>query len=671
MAQEDAFGPTPTESDLVAENIVSVASGHSQSVQSAPGVTSIITARQIKNMGARNLYDVLRTIPGFFLGENTIQIEPIISVRGFKSSFNQNVLILLDGIPQTDHASGDRLAVLGNVPLDIIERIEIMRGPGSALYGADAYSAVINIITRQTPLDKTQITLEGGSQQTRDARLISGGRVGDFAIVGALQYQETDGNAPFIAADLQTNLDALFGTRASLAPGEANTHLRLLGAQLNATGEHATLMLRTSLGRDIGMGIGLANALDPFGQVDITTVEGKFEWRTHGQNWIAKVLINELFYEATLKNAHYFPPGAFGVFPEGVITNSNTQQYNTRLQGTVDYTGIPSHRISVGMGAETGKTQQKSESRNFSLIGGRIFPIGAIQEIIDPDLLTFGSKEFSHDFQFVYVQDEWALHPNWTLTWGLRYDHYSDYGNQVNPRIALVWDTSPYLTTKLLYGRGFRGPSLVDTHARQVPALIGNPNLKPETMESLELAFDYRIHPDLLARLNLFYQQTDDQIRIVSEGGPTSLPMNVAQQIGRGAELEAWWDIDRYTQLYGAYSYQDSTDKTTNADVGYHPHHLLYARLQRRQKPWLFTVQARYVGQRERRVEDSRLPAETYAFVDGLVRYELTPDFEVGFEVRNLFDLKAEDAGPGTDAAFPSDIPLPGRIYYFTVTGRF
>jgi iron complex outermembrane receptor protein len=135
--------------------------------------------------------------------------------------------------------------------------------------------------------------------------------------------------------------------------------------------------------------------------------------------------------------------------------------------------------------------------------------------------------------------------------------------------------------------------------------------------------------------------------------------------------LEAWWDIDRYTQLYGAYSYQDSTDKTTNADVGYHPHHLLYARLQRRQKPWLFTVQARYVGQRERRVEDSRLPAETYAFVDGLVRYELTPDFEVGFEVRNLFDLKAEDAGPGTDAAFPSDIPLPGRIYYFTVTGRF
>jgi iron complex outermembrane receptor protein len=581
--------------------------------------------------------------------------------------------VLLDGIPQTDRVTGDRLAVLGNVPLDIIERVEIMRGPGSALYGADAYSAVVDVITRRIPPDKTQVAASGGSWQTRDARVLGGGRVGDFDVVGAMEYQETDGDRPSIAADLQTNLDALFGTRASLAPGEANTHLRLFGAQLNATGENVALMLRTSLGRDIGMNVGLANALDPFGQVDITTVEGNFTWKLGGRDWGAKLVLDGLFYRSNLQNAHYFPPGAFGFFPDGLITNSDVRQRNTRLQSVVEYTRLPSHRVSVGVGAESGETSQHSESRNYSIVDGGIVPIGTVQPIEDPDLMLFGARSFSHDLQYAYVQDEWTLTADriWTLTWGVRYDHYSDYGDQLNPRMTLVWDTSPYLTTKLIYGRGFRGPSLVDTSSRQAPALRGNPNLKPETIESIELAFDYRIRPDLLARMNLYYQETDDQIFIASDRGLPAVPMNVGRQIGRGVELEARFDIDRHTQLYAAYSYQDSTDETTSADVGYHPHHLLYARFQRRHKPWLFSIQARYVGRRDRRAEDSRPVADTYTFVDGLVRYELAPDFEVAFDVRNLFDSKAEDAGPGTDAAFPIDIPLPGRTYYFTVTGRF
>lgn len=85
-AEDDVIGRSSA--PLVAEHLVSVSAGYSQSEQSAAAVTSVITAEQIKNMGAQNLYDILQTIPGFFLGQNTIQIEPILSVRGFKSSFN-------------------------------------------------------------------------------------------------------------------------------------------------------------------------------------------------------------------------------------------------------------------------------------------------------------------------------------------------------------------------------------------------------------------------------------------------------------------------------------------------------------------------------------------------------------------------------------------------------
>lgn len=219
----DPFESVVGNVEAVADH-VSIATGYNQSIQTAPAVTTVVTAQQIRDTGARDLIDVLTFVPGFFVGRSAYSVEPVIAVRGFTSAFNQTVLILLDGIPQTEYVFGDRLALLGIVPLDMIDRVEIMRSPSSALYGADAYSAVVNIVTHRTPPEKTQVAVGSGSQRTRDARLFGGGRAGNFDVVGALEYRETDGDKTFIAADLQTNLDTLFGTHASWAPGKANTH---------------------------------------------------------------------------------------------------------------------------------------------------------------------------------------------------------------------------------------------------------------------------------------------------------------------------------------------------------------------------------------------------------------------------------------------------------------
>lgn len=670
-AEENVFGQTLGQPELLDEQLTSVAAGHSQPIQAAPAVVSVITASQISRMGARDLYDVLRTVPGFFAGKNVgNSIEPTLSVRGFKSSFNQNVLVLLDGIPQTEHTTGDRFAVLGKIPLDAIERVEIMRGPGSALHGADAYSAVIDVITRTAPPDQTQITLAGGSNRTRDARVIGGGQQGDFKWVGAIEYHRTDGDRPYIPADFQTVLDALLGTDASLAPGHANTRAELFGALLNVTGDRSAFMLRTSLARDIGASVGAGGALDPFGRLDLSTLEGRYSWTARGDDWSAKAVFAQTFFQTDSRDNHLFPPGAFPFFPDGVLSAAQMRQSRTRFQGSWDYAGVASHRFTAGVGAEFAKTDLRSEQRNFAVIGGRLRPLGTLQEIADADLLMFGAREFSHDLRYLYLQDEWRFADNWTLTWGLRHDHYADYGDQMNPRAALVWETSPYLSVKLFYGQGFRGPSLLDTHGRQVPGFIGTPDLKPERINSLEFAVDYQVRDGLLLRLNAFDQKTSDQIQIFTDRTP-AIPLNTARQRGRGAELEAWWDITPHTQLYAAYSYQDSTDATTDSDVGYHPHHLFYSYLQHRQKPWSFFLQARHVGPRDRRIIESRPKAETYTHVDGLVRYEFSPGLEFGLEVRNLLDAEANDNVPGASERFPSDIPLPGRTYYFTLSGRF
>ena len=665
-SETESFERLLGQAETVADN-VSIATSYSQPIQAAPAVTTVITAQQIRETGARNLIEILEFVPGFFIGHIAVTTEPVIGVRGFTSSFNQTILILLDGIPQNEYVFGDRLTKMGIVPIDIIERIEIMRGPGSALYGADAYSAVINIVTQHTPPEKNQVVVGAGSQRTRNARLFGGGRTSGFNIVGALEFRQTDGDETYFATDVQTNLDALFGTHASLAPSWANTHQGQFGAHLNISNPDTTLTLRAAQQRDIGLNVGLGGAFDPFGHIDTTTLEGLLEKTVNGLNWTAKGSLNMSFLRYALNDIHYLPAGTFGLFPEGVIAHSKFDEDTTRAQGTWSYTGWPAHRLTLGTGLERSHVRTRLDQRNYSIIDGMVVPMGSLQDVDDAP--TLGALSFSRDLLFGLVQDEWGFHPDWTLTWGIRLDHYNDFGTIFSPRLALVWDSSSYLTTKLLYGKGFRSPSLLDRDARHIPSVAGNADLNPEKLNSLELAFDYRPQAWLTTRLNLFYQRTEDQIRLQNDGGATSYPENVGQQKGRGLELETKWTISRRTELYGAYAYQKNTDETTGADAGYSPHHQILARLLHRVQPWQFSIQARYVGRRNRIKEDTLPGVNTYTLVDTFVRRQIIPDLDIGLHIWNLFDIDAEESRFGT--AFPSDTPLPGRTFFFDMIARF
>lgn len=320
-----------------------------------------------------------------------------------------------------------------------------------------------------------------------------------------------------------------------------------------------------------------------------------------------------------------------------------------------------------GGGGESADLDLTAESRNYRLSDGAILPLGPVRDTLSMPAL--GMADFSRNLAFAYLQDEWTLHPDWMLTWGVRYDHYSDFGDTVNPRAVLVWNARHDLTVKALYGRGYRAPSFLETHAVQIPSLRGNPNLAPEKVDSFELAFDYRPRMDLLTRANFFYHETTDQIRLQNVGGSEFFPENVGKQKGHGLELELRWDIARNTRLYGYYAYQDNTDETTGEDAGYTPHHKLFAQLRHRYRHWFFNAQTTYIGKRDRIAGDTRPPADQYTFVDLLARYEFSKHLEASLDIRNLFDENAEEAGFGT--AFPGDIPLPGRTYYLSIAGRF
>ena len=280
-----------------------------------------------------------------------------------------------------------------------------------------------------------------------------------------------------------------------------------------------------------------------------------------------------------------------------------------------------------------------------------------------------------HNFNF-FIQDEWKFAKDWQLTGGMRYDNYSDFGDTANPRVALVWETRYALTTKLMYGSAFRAPSFSEMYIINNPVALGNPKLKPETLDTTELAFDYRPLDNLRLGWNVFYYWWKDIINYVPDAGqPSVTAQNAGSQNGYGTELEAEWKVFDSLKLLGNYAFQKSLDETLNHDAGNAPHHQIYLRTDWEFLPnWHFVPQSKWIIGRSRVFGDMRPTVDDYTWVDlTLRRKHLAEHWEVAFSVRNLFDVGAREpslAGNPT-ASIPNDLPLAGRNFFGEVRFNF
>ncbi|MDF3012726.1 MAG: hypothetical protein K0Q78_930, partial [Cellvibrio sp.] len=200
---------------------ISIATGNSTPLDRAPATATVISAGEIQAMGARTLNDVLETVPGLHVSLSSLsRLDSIYSIRGIHTGFNPQVLLLMNGVPVQYNAQGGR-PTLFRLPVTSIERVEVIRGPGSAVYGADAYAGVINVITKDVAaIDATRIGGGLGSFNSRDLWLQTAGDWNDIGIALNVSYQESDGDDQRrVNSDLQSALDAGLGTDASLAPG--------------------------------------------------------------------------------------------------------------------------------------------------------------------------------------------------------------------------------------------------------------------------------------------------------------------------------------------------------------------------------------------------------------------------------------------------------------------
>ena len=651
--------PQTEEEDLALaygdKSFVSIASGSRQPIARAPSVATVITAEDIAAIGATDLDEVLETVPSLHVSRSPVNYNPVYTIRGISTQYNPQVLMLINGIPITGVYLGDRSQVWGGMPVENIARIEVIRGPGSALYGADAFSGVINIITKTaTDINGTEPGVRFGSFDSRDGWVQHGGKWGEIDTALYLRAGHTDGQQQIITADRLT------GSPYSLAPGPVNLSRDAIDGRLDLARNKWRLRIGYQQ-REIGTGAGVASALDPTGKnfgerisTDLTYQDANF-----APDWDVTAQASYL-HITEQSDLVLFPPGTdlgSGAFPDGMIGNPAKWERHLRFNLSASYTRLQNHKLRFGTGTQEDNLYRTRETKNFDAT----FAPTPMTDVSDSAPFL---RPHKRRVNYAYSQDEWAFTQDWYLTAGVRHDHYSDFGGTTNPRLALVWETAYNLTSKLLYGRAFRPPSFAELYNINNPVALGNPNLKPEKIESLELAFAWQTTSTLQANLNLFRYRMKDILLFAPDPGGSATAQNTGKQHGQGLETELVWNASSDMRLSGNYAYQRSVDETTDRDAGNAPHHHLYARSDWRFMPgWTWNTQLNYVAQRKREPSDTRPNISDYRTVDVTLRNQKrNRDWAFAFSVRNLFDADAREPSP-SPGLIKYDLPLGPREY--------
>lgn len=631
------------------KSFVSIATGSRQLVKKAPSAATVITAEEIASMGARTLSEALEAVPGLHISRNTLQTNyaPTYGMRGILTSSSPHVLMMVNGIPRTSVYLGNPDEMAAELPVDNIARIEIIRGPGSAIYGADAFAGTINIITKTAQdINGTSVAVRAGSFNSWDTWFQHGSQIGDFDVAAYLKIGGTDGQRREIRSDMVGR------------SGPVNIGHDDIDGQLDIGYRNFRWRAGYTLRDNVGTYAGIAGALDPVGQVRSERWSTDLSWTD--ENFARDLSLSlqaaymQLANEVTTPLV-IIPGGIIPGFANGMIGDPDKWERQARFSATSVYSGFADHRVRFGLGHDEMEIYKTRETKNFTQIGG-LLPL--------PMYSASGNNLFlaphKRKLDYVYLQDEWSFARTWTLTGGVRYDSFSDFGSTTNPRLALVWEARHDLTAKLMYGTAFRAPSFVEQYATGNPVALGNPSLMPEKITTLEAALTWQAGHNLQTSLSIFQHEISD---IISQTASTY--QNGGRQTGNGGEFEVVWDAASSLRLTGHYAYQKNIDETTRHDAGYAPHHHLYSRADWRFTPgWQVSGQVNFVADRNRAWGDTRAEVPDYTSLDLTLRTDRPKrGWDFSASVFNLFNADIREPSK-TASGITYDLPMPGRTFW-------
>jgi len=662
-AFQQMFGKGPQEEDVYrTDRLLLTATGSLKPVHLAPSVASVITAEDIKAIGAKTLDEALETVPGLHVfPDQSVFLDPSFAVRGIVANLNNQVLLLINGVPLVHPGNGIRPAGY-RMPVAMISRIEVVRGPGSAIHGADAFAGTINVITKDgQEVDGTRAGGGYGSFETKTGWLQHGGNYGGWDVVAGLAAQRSDGDKDRIVTEDTMSSTALGGGVLAQTPSPLKTDyevtqghlgLRKAGLSFSLLGAHS----RSSMGHS---GLQIVHSDVGYAESSYAMADLVYQNTDLAANWDLSLKLNSVYMDSF---------SMYDFLPHELRTQQGKPMdtsWTNGLEAVGIYSGLNQHRLRFSLGSKFVDTNTDQE-KNFG--PGVTDQFGPLVNIRDTPYAYMYDQ--NRTIRFATLQDEWSFARTWELTAGVRYDHYSDFGDTINPRLALVWETRYDLTSKLMYGRAFRAPSFGEQYFVNNPITLGNPDLAPETIDTYELAFDYQPTRKLRARCNFFYYEIGDQIDYVDSGNGTKTARNVNDVKGHGFELEADYQVLDNLQLKANLAHQRSKNRETKEIVPDTPAWQFYADAEYRfLEHWSLDGQYLRIADRYRAADDPREEIKDNDLVNlTLTRNNILKHWQATLAVRNVFDEDIREPSPPASAPFDKgityDYPMEGRAIY-------
>ncbi len=660
---------------------ITTATGNSTPLDRAPATATVITSEDIQEMGAQSLDDVLETVPGLHVSLSSLsRLDSIYSIRGIHTGFNPHVLLLMNGTPVQYSVQGGR-PILFRYPVNNIARIEVIRGPGSAIYGADAYSGVINVITRDADQIKQEsVSIRKGSFGEIGLWTEGGVSFRDWSFSYDLSYERADGDpGREVEVDLQTLFDNGFETDASLAPGPLSTRYESTNTRISARSKHWSVNAWLWDSKDSGLGAGAAQALDKKGGDDnrLILIDSTFKTGDMFEAWDHGLRMAYQYYDTQAQlnllpegsvvfvgadgNVDFDAPAGLVQFPDGLIGNPSATTRDSQIDLISNYTGWENHRWRFAVGAKH-QGLETSESKNF---GPGV--IDGSQEVVDGTLTDVSGTPFvfiedtSRTVKYVSVQDEWRFASDWEATVGVRFDDYSDFGSTTNPRVALVWAAHKNVTSKFLYGKSFRAPSFSEQFNENNPVSLGNSNLDAEKIDTYEMSVSVDVGSHMRSTINVYHYSARDMIEFVAdEGETTSTAQNARDQEGQGAEWELVWTATSNLRVKANYSLSQSEDKSLKQDIPDAPNKQFTGQaIWRIEDGWSLNTLINWVGDRKRAENDGRDAIDDYTSLNITLRKRnIIRNFDMSIAIRNVFDDDRREPSSGVIA---DDYPLASR----------
>jgi len=579
----------------------------------ASNVSAFVTVVRPEDLPVRpkTATDMLKAVPGLRISQygGGLSLAPP-SIRG--SSANQ-VLIMIDGV-RLNSARGDGVD-LSDIPADIIDRIEVVRGGSSALYGSDAIGGVINIITKRgTQRPSTTLSLTGGSFDTFGATVSHSADLEKLAFALSLHYAESEGDFPYEFRGTQTK--------------------RIQNGSYTARGAFVRGSYRLGPGTQLGL-THILNDSDKHlpGRIEFPTpdAEQKNQWSLttlvlEQKDFLAKGLSASLTAHWRAEHLSYYDPMFVGRDPSGYSGHRTGAElllcYSAGLHQLITFAASASDekQNSVNSGTHTRTTSSVFLQNLVSLLDDKVI-----------------------------------------LTPAARLDRYSDVGRSFNPKLGVCLKPLPFLSFKANASRSFRVPGLDDLYWPRSAFTAGNPDLEPEKCHNWDAGFELRIEDSVRLEAAYFLNRAKNLIQWQPGQRGVWSPTNVGRARMTGIESRLVASVFKWCRLEMSHTYtdaKDTTDPQNNRQLIRRPRNRTTALLNVGCDKVSGSVQVSRTSQSFTTAANTQwLPSNT--LVDCGLKMRPLKHLALEFSVQNLFDHSYQVV---------PDYAMPGRSYSLTVS---